>query len=53
MIKQEGSKWVLYSADGKKRLGSFPTQADAVAREKQVLMFKNMNDQIRKKAGRY
>ena len=41
MIKKEGSKWVLYSKDGKKKLGTFKTKKDALKREKEILFFKN------------
>ena len=33
MIKKEGSKWVLYTKDGKKRLGTHKSRAKAIAQE--------------------
>jgi len=41
MIKKEKSKWVLYSKDGKKVLGSFKTKKDAIKRERQIQYFKH------------
>ena len=40
MIRHEGSRWVLYSADGQKKLGTFATKAQAEKRERQILWFK-------------
>ena len=40
MIKKVGNKWILYSKDGKKKLGEFKTKADALKRERQILYFK-------------
>ncbi len=42
MIKPEGGKWVLYSADGSKKLGEFDTEEEAKKREKQIQAFKHM-----------
>lgn len=36
MIKHEGDKWVLYSKDGTKTLGTFDSQEDAEERERQI-----------------
>lgn len=33
MIKKEGSKWVLYTHDGTKVLGTHKTKKEAVAQE--------------------
>ncbi len=33
MIKKEGSKWVLYTHDGEKILGTHKTKKEAVAQE--------------------
>lgn len=33
MIKREGKKWVLYSKDGKKKLGTHYSRADAKSQE--------------------
>lgn len=40
-IKKEGSKYVIYSKDGSKKLGEFNTKADAVKRLGQIEYFKN------------
>jgi hypothetical protein len=42
MIKKEGSKWVLFSQDGTKRLGEFTTKEDALKRDRQIKYFKHM-----------
>jgi len=42
MIKKEKSKWVLYSRDGKKKLGEFKTKKDTLKRERQIQYFKHM-----------
>jgi hypothetical protein len=39
MIKLENGRYVLYSKDGKKRLGSFKTKEEAEKREREVLAF--------------
>ena len=41
MIKKQKSKYVLYSHDGKKKLGEFKTKKEAEKREKQIRFFKN------------
>jgi hypothetical protein len=41
MLKREGSKWVLYSKDGSKKLGEFDTKEDALKRERQIQYFKH------------
>lgn len=33
MIKRQGKVWVLYTRDGKKRLGTHPSKASAQAQE--------------------
>ena len=45
MIKKQGSKWVLYSKDGKRRLGEFKTEKAAKKREAQIQYFKNKDKQ--------
>ena len=40
MIKKSGSKYVLYSKSGKKKLGTFKTMKAAMKRERQVGYFK-------------
>ena len=42
MIKKEGSKWVLYTKDGSKKLGEFKTKAEALKRERQINYFKHL-----------
>lgn len=41
MIKKKGNKWILYTHDGKKVLGTFSSRELAMKREKQVIYFKN------------
>ena len=36
MIKKVGDKWVLYTHDGSKVLGTHPTRAAALAQERAV-----------------
>ena len=40
MIRKTGNSWVLFSEDGKKRLETFKTRDEAIAREGQVIYFK-------------
>lgn len=40
-IKKENGKWVLYSKDGSKKLGTFDSEEAAKKRERQVSAFKN------------
>lgn len=40
MIKKQGSKYIVYSKDGKKKLGEFSSRKEAQKREKQVKFFK-------------
>lgn len=42
MIKKEKGKWVLYSKDGSKKLGTYDTEKEAKDREKQINSHKNM-----------
>jgi len=42
MIKKKGYKWVLYTRDGKKILGSFKTKKEVLKRERQIIYFKNL-----------
>ncbi|MBI2125328.1 hypothetical protein HYU08_02115 [Candidatus Woesearchaeota archaeon] len=42
VIKKEGYKWVLYTKDKKKVLGTFKTKKDALKRERQIIYFKNL-----------
>ena len=46
ILKKEGSKWVLYSKDGSKKLGEFDTKEDALKRERQIQYFKHQNEEI-------
>jgi hypothetical protein len=41
MIKREGSKWVLYSKDGSKKLGTHPTKEAAMAQEMAIEIAKH------------
>lgn len=36
VIKQQGTKWVLWSKDGKKKLGTYDTKEEAEERERQI-----------------
>jgi regulator of replication initiation timing len=47
VIKHEGDKWVLYSADGSKKLGEFDSEEDAIKREKQIQYFKHQESDIK------
>lgn len=40
MIKKEGNKYILYSKDGSKELGSFDTEEEALKREREINYFK-------------
>lgn len=41
MIRKEGNKYILYSKDGSKKLGTFDTKEGAEARERAILYFKH------------
>lgn len=36
MIKKSGNKWVLYTKDGKRKLGTHTSRDEAVAQEKAI-----------------
>lgn len=40
MIKKVGGKWVLFTADGSKKLGEFKTKKEALQREREIEYFK-------------
>jgi len=42
IIRREHGKWVLYSLDGSKRLGTFATKEEAERRERQIRYFKHL-----------
>tara|TARA_Y100000310_G_C20659314_1_gene803797 strand:+ start:608 stop:745 length:138 start_codon:yes stop_codon:yes gene_type:complete len=42
VIVKEGYKWILYSKDKKKILGTFKTKKEAIKRERQIIYFKNL-----------
>ena len=42
VIRHVGSKWILFSKDGKKRLGSFDTKREAQEREREFQFFKKL-----------
>lgn len=44
MIKQEGSKWVLYSKDGTKKLGEFDSEDAAKKREAEIQAIKHAKE---------
>jgi hypothetical protein len=41
MIRKVGNKYVLYSHDGSKVLGTFASRAEALKREQQINYFKS------------
>lgn len=43
MIKHEGGKWILYTKDGSKKLGTHDTEAEAVAQERAIEAYKHRN----------
>jgi len=43
-IRKEGSKWVIYSKDGFKKLGEYDTETAAKKRLRQIEYFKHMNE---------
>lgn len=46
VIREEGGKWVLYTADGSKKLGTFDTKTEAEEREKQIQYFKSQESLV-------
>lgn len=40
IIRKEGDKWVIYSHDGKKKLGEYDSKKEAVKRLRQIEYFK-------------
>ena len=48
MIKKSGSKYVLYSKDGSKKLGTFDSKKDAIKREQQINYFKHKKSALKK-----
>ena len=40
IIRHEGNKWVIYSHDGKKKLGEYTSKQAAVKRLRQIEWFK-------------
>ena len=43
-IRKEGSKWIIYSKDGSKKLGEYDTETAAKKRLRQIEYFKHMNE---------
>lgn len=41
IIRKEGNVWVIYTHDGKKKLGTFTSKDAAVKRLRQIEYFKN------------
>ena len=41
IIRKEGEKWVLFTHDGKKKLGTFDSKKEAVKRLREVEYFKS------------
>lgn len=37
MIKKSGSRWILYSKDGKRKLGTHATRGEALAQERAIM----------------
>jgi len=48
MIKKENGKYVLYSKDGKRKLGEAKTLREIKVREAQVNYFKHLKDNLSK-----
>lgn len=46
MIKKVGNEWCVFSADGSKRLGCYPTRKEAENRLAQVEMFRHMKSGV-------
>ena len=47
VIRKEGGKWVLYSSDGKKKLGGpYKSRKEAQQRLRQVEYYKNMQSHL-------
>ncbi|GEM_PF-6820895 len=42
VIEKQESKWILYSKDKSKVLGTFSTKKDALKRERQINYFKHL-----------
>ena len=42
VIKKQGYKWILFTRDGKRKLGEFRTKKEAIKRERQIQFFKHM-----------
>ena len=41
MIKKQNGKYIIYSKDGKKKLGEYDSRAEAVKRLRQIEYFKH------------
>lgn len=41
MIKKSGSRWILYTKDGKRKLGTHTTREEALAQERAILSKKD------------
>jgi len=48
MIRKEGSKYKIYSADGKKVLGTYDSEKAAKDRLRQIEYFKNIKSIVKK-----
>ena len=44
MIKKEKNQFILYSGDGSKKLGSFPSKEAAVKRENEIKQIKYLKE---------
>ena len=51
MIKKQGDKWVLFSHDGKKKLGEFDSEEAAQKRERQIQFFKHQKSDVAQPEG--
>jgi hypothetical protein len=51
IIRHEGGKWVLYTHDGTKVLGTFETEEGALDRERQIQFFKHKGEALSKEDG--
>ena len=44
MIRFENNKWVLYTSDGSKILGTHPTKQQALAQERAIAISKHIKE---------
>jgi hypothetical protein len=52
MIRKVGSKWVLFTKDGSRKLGEHPTRKEALSQEAAIEMRKHIAAQMAKGRGK-